>query len=439
MLTADTPDAVVLLLTWSTGVDMALFERDHDIYRDRDALREGYQPAELVGRDEELQTYQAALQPVINGEQPNNVFLYGKTGVGKTAATRYLLSHLREDASQYDDIDLTVIFLNCDGLTSSYQIATRLVNHFRSESDQISTTGYPLGSVYEMLWTELDERSGTIQIVLDEIDHVTDDSILYQLPRARANNNLSDAKIGLIGISNDFSFRDDLSPKVKSSLCEQEIHFPAYNATNLRAILEQRAAVAFHEGVLGDEVIPLCAAYGAKDAGDARQSIDLLMKAGDLARDEQTDLVTEEHVRRGRRALERGRIKEGIMGLTEHGHLVLYALLTLDLEGEAPIRSRDIRPRYTRFTELANRDPLVPRRMRDHLSELAMLGIVSMTERNEGRRGGTYREYALDMDVELVLSAMEETVELVGVHESISSYVDETESTPTLDQFISDG
>jgi cell division control protein 6 len=36
---------------------MGLFERDHDIYRDRDVLREGYQPEELVGRDEELSEY----------------------------------------------------------------------------------------------------------------------------------------------------------------------------------------------------------------------------------------------------------------------------------------------------------------------------------------------------------------------------------------------
>ena len=408
---------------------MALFERDHDIYRDRDALREDYQPEELVGRDDELQTYQAALQPVINGEQPNNVFLYGKTGVGKTAATKYLLRHLKEDAKQYDDIELTVVFLNCDGLTSSYQIATHLVNQLRSEANQISTTGYPLASVYEMLWEDLESLGGTVLIVLDEIDHVNDDSILYQLPRARANKSVQSAKIGLVGISNDFSFRDDLSPKVKSSLCEQEIHFPAYNAENLREILRQRAAVAFHDGVLSSEVIPLCAAYGAKDAGDARQSIDLLMKAGDFARDEDTDTVTEEHVKRGRRALERGRIKEGINGLTEHGHLVLYALLTLDIEGETPIRSRDVRPRYTRFAELANRDPLVPRRMRDHLSELAMLGIISVTERNEGRRGGTYREYALDMDADLLLSAMDETVELVGVHESVSGYYDNDVAT----------
>ncbi len=57
---------------------------------------------------------------------------------------------------EYDDIDLSVVMLNCDGLTSSYQIATRLVNEFRDDTDQISTTGYPRAAVYDMLWNELD-------------------------------------------------------------------------------------------------------------------------------------------------------------------------------------------------------------------------------------------------------------------------------------------
>lgn len=401
-----------------------MFERDTEIYQNRDALREDYQPETLVGRDPELERYRTALQPVINGEQPNNIFLYGKTGVGKTAGTRYLLGHLVEDAKQYDDIDLTVKMMNCDGLTSSYQIATRLVNKFRDDSDRISTTGYPRSTVYDMLWEELDDCGGTILIVLDEVDHIDDDSILYQLPRARANGNLSDAKIGIIGISNDFSFRDDLSPKVKSSLCEEEIQFPAYDASELIQILEQRADVAFHDGVLEGGVIQLCGAYGAKDAGDARQSLDLLMKAGDLAREQETDSITEDLVREAREVLERGRVREGISGLTQHGHLVLYALVTLEKEDKTPARTRDVRPRYTSFADQVGVDPLVPRRMRDHLGELSMLGIISAVERNEGRRGGTYREYSIEMDIDIILEALEDTVEQVGIHESISDSVE---------------
>jgi len=62
------------LLLHNQTTSMGIFERDTDIYRDRDALREDYQPEELVGRDEELRAYQTALQPVINAEQPNNIF-----------------------------------------------------------------------------------------------------------------------------------------------------------------------------------------------------------------------------------------------------------------------------------------------------------------------------------------------------------------------------
>jgi Cdc6-like AAA superfamily ATPase len=70
---------------------MGMLERDTEIYLDRDALREDYQPENLVGRDTELNRYRAALQPVINGEQLNNIFLHGKTGVGQTAGFGLLL------------------------------------------------------------------------------------------------------------------------------------------------------------------------------------------------------------------------------------------------------------------------------------------------------------------------------------------------------------
>ena len=398
---------------------MALFEPDGSIYADRDALREDYQPDSVVGRAEELEAYKAALQPVINGEQPNNIFLYGKTGVGKTVTTRYLLDHLQQDAAAHEDLDLTVLMLNCDGVTSSYQVATRLVNRLRDETRQISSTGYPLAAVYEKLWADLDALEGTVLVVLDEIDTIEDDSILYQLPRARDNDNISEAKLGLIGISNDFEFRQELSSKVKSSLCETELHFPTYDANELRSILERRVEVAFREGVVNDAVIRYCAAIGARDAGDARQSIELLMKGGDLAREENADRVTEAHVRRGKELLERSRVAEGIAGLTSHGRYILYALLTLHLEDETPIRTRNLRPRYTTICHAVGNEPLVPRRMRDHLGDLTMLGIADVTERNEGRRGGRYREYTLQTIPETVVDALDETIREVGVHQSL--------------------
>lgn len=394
--------------------DMPLFEPDTDIFQNRDALREDYQPKEIVGRDEELQQYISALQPVVNGDQPSNIFLYGKAGVGKTACTRFLLGQLKSDAAEYG-INVTTIRTNCEDLSTSYQVAIQLINQLRDPSDQLKPTGYPRRQVNEWLWEELDKIGGTIIIMFDEVDHIEDDSILYQIPRARANGNLSECKVGIIGISNDFKYRERLSSKVQSSLCEKELQFPAYDATELQDILRQRAEIGFYDGVVSHEVIAKCAAFGAKDAGDARQSLDLLMEAGDIAVGENAAELTIAHVDAARTALERSRIIDGVAGLTQHGHLVLYALIMFHEKGETPIRARAIQQRYELICERAATDALVPRRMRDHLNELAMLGIASRAERNKGEVGGRYYEYTLDTNPQLLLEALDETVEVVGI------------------------
>src|SRR6056297_113353 len=106
---------------------MPRFERKQNIFRNKDALGESYQPESIEERDEEIDAYMDALQPVVDGWEPNNIFIYGNTGVGKTAITEYLLSVLQDDIAAYDDVDLSVVTVNCKTLNSSYQVAVELV------------------------------------------------------------------------------------------------------------------------------------------------------------------------------------------------------------------------------------------------------------------------------------------------------------------------
>src|SRR5699024_3954670 len=134
-------------------------------------------------------------------------------------------------------------------VNSSYQVAVELVNRLRPAGGEISSTGYPQQTVFNKLYRELDALGGTVLIVLDEIDSIGDrDDLLYELPRARANGYLETTKIGLIGISNDFTFREHLDPRVQDTLCERELQFSPYDATELGNILASRAAVAINEG-----------------------------------------------------------------------------------------------------------------------------------------------------------------------------------------------
>ncbi|QFU84261.1 orc1/cdc6 family replication initiation protein [Natronorubrum aibiense] len=389
---------------------MTLFERSEAIFEDENVLHDDYQPESLEERDEELEQYTAYLQPVINGSQPRNIFLYGKTGVGKTAVTKYLLRHLEEDAKQYDDLTVTTVYLNCEDLTSSYRVAVELVNTFREPSEQISRTGYPLNAVYEKLWAELDQIGGMVLIVLDEVDYIgDDDSILYQLPRARSNEKIEHARIGIIGISNDFKYREKLDPRVEDTLCERELHFPPYDANELQNILEKRAALAFKDGILEGDVVPLCAAFAAQDKGSARQGLDLLLEAGDLARRRNDPVVTEDHVREAKQLLEKQRIEESMKELTSHGHLTLLAVVTATVvdPSQIPFQKQQLYEQYQDLAVATNRDPLGGRAFHNHLAELSMLGILDRTKRNEGRGGGIYYEYEIDVPIDAALSTLE--------------------------------
>ena len=345
---------------------------------------------------------------MIEGETPSNIFLYGKSGVGKTAAKRFLLHLLERDAKDVEGLELHTIEVNCDGLNSSYQTAVALVNELRDPANQISNTGYPQASVYQFLFDELNRLGGTVLIVLDEVDHIQDYSLLYKLPRARSNGDVTNARLGVIGISNDLSFRNQLSSKVRSSLCEKEVSFSAYDANELCEVLRQRVEVAFQDDVLDDGVIEICAAYGAKDSGDARQALDLLLESGDIARENNDNLVTESHVTRARERLQTDQVIEGISNYSRHGQLVLWALTILEEEEKTPVRTREIREPYEVLCSSEGSDPVSDRAVREYLAELETLGIISSTQINRGKGGGKYKEHELDQSISSVKTGLKE-------------------------------
>lgn len=398
------------------------FQPDDTLYKRRNTLKVEYVPDDIVGRDNEIEEYEAALQPIINGEYPDNVFIYGKTGVGKTAVTNFLLNELEESAVHFD-VDITFVTLNCDGLSTSYQAAISLVNTLREPENHIAETGHPQSKVYRLLWDELNKLSGTVVIVLDEVDHITDDTFLYQITRADNNGYIDDIQLGIIGISNDSTFREQLDAKVQSSLCETEISFPPYGTEELQKVLEQRAEIAFHQNALNEDVIPLCAALGRQDGGDARRAITLLRKAGDLARTENATSVTTEHVERAQEKLESQQSIDIMRNLTEHERLTLYALTTLAAEGETPARSREVYQRYKQLAEHRGQDTRTARRMRSFLSDFEILNLTHSHKQHRGQKGGTYREHELNRDISTVVDALQTTISELGAHQSIVEFL----------------
>ncbi|ELY69436.1 Cdc6/Cdc18 family protein [Natronobacterium gregoryi] len=266
--------------------------------------------------------------------------------------------------------------------------------------DEVPMTGWPTDRVYSVFFDAVDYDERVVVIMLDEIDKLVEksgDDTLYNL--SRMNSELENSRVSIIGISNDLKFTDFLDPRVKSSLGEEEIVFPPYDANQLRDILEHRSDVAFKGSALSDDVIPLCAAFAAQEHGDARRALDLLRTAGELAERSQAETIVEDHVRQAQDKIELDRVVEVVRTLPTQSKLVLFAIILLEKNGVHSINTGEVFNIYKRLCEEIDADVLTQRRVTDLISELDMLGIVNAVVVSKGRYGRT-KEISLSVPLE---------------------------------------
>mgnify|MGYP002682275309 FL=1 len=354
------------------------------IFQSRDVLRPTYTPSNLPHREEQINGLASILVPALRGETPSNVLIYGKTGTGKTAVAKYVGKELEEAGTE--DRKCSVIYINCEVVDTQYRILAHLARHFNKE---IPMTGWPTDQVYSEFRNALDEEKKVVVIMLDEVDKLVrkGDDILYNL--SRVNSDLLRSKVSIIGISNDLKFTEFLDPRVKSSLGEDEIIFPPYDAEQIKDILEQRASISFSPGALQESVIPLCSAFAAQEHGDARKALDLLRISGELAERSRSVVVSEEHVRAARDKIEQDRVEEVIKTLPTQSKLVLYSIVLLEEQGVRNITTSVVYNMYKQLCPLVETDYLTHRRITDLIAELDMLGILHTVVISKGRYGRT--------------------------------------------------
>lgn len=391
---------------------IGLFQKyltSRNIFKNREVLRHSYRPAILPHRQPQINAVAGILAPSLKNETPSNILIYGKTGTGKTASVIYVGAELEKAGYEMGHF-CKVVHLNCQVIDTQYRVLAQIAKSIEDTNEKpsdkarisIPFTGWPTDQVYAELKNQLEETKGVLIIVLDEIDKLvkkSGDETLYNL--TRINSDLNHAKVSIIGISNDLRFTDFLDPRVLSSLSEEEIVFPPYDAPQLCDILKQRADIAFNEGVLGEGVIPLCAALAAQEHGDARRALDLLRVSGELADRENAEKVTERHVKMAQEKIEADSMVECISTLPTQSKAVLYSMLLLDQIGKKIFTSGEVVQIYKELAQLIDLDILTPRRITDLISELNMLGVISTRVVSRGRYGRT-KEIAFDTNVKQI-------------------------------------
>lgn len=362
------------------------FLRGSRIFLNREVLRHDYVPSKLPHRESEIRYLGEIVAPALKGSPFSNVLVYGKTGTGKTAVMRYVISILARKAQELGS-PMKARFVNCRLTGTEYRIFSNLCGVI---GVRVPFTGLALGEIFDRFKEGLDSKKFLLIVVLDEIDTIVKnrgDFLLYEL--TRINENLSKSKVTIIGISNDLRFKELLDPRVLSTLSEEEILFKPYNADELRDILVERAQLAFYNGVLSDGPIRLCAALAAAEHGDARRALDLLRVAGELAEREGSDSVSEPHVRRAEKRIEHDRIAEALKNLPTHSKIVMLSVYLLSRVKTNHSITGNIYNVYCEVCEEMGIIPLTQRRVSGLINELDVIGLLNTRVVSLGRYGRT--------------------------------------------------
>ena len=364
------------------------------VFLERNVLSPHYVPGTLPFREKEISRIMEGLSPALKNERPRNMFIYGKTGTGKTCSVKHVAAKFQEHGS-----NSKTCYVNCRMYNSRYRVVQKLTKELLPGLDSL---GFGFAMLYEKLTHETRSKGCHLISILDEVDMVKDlDDLLYTL--TRANDELESGSISVIGISNRLSFKEQLDPRSRSSLCENEMVFAPYTATQLQAIISQRVKMGFKQGVASEGAVNLAAAITASETGDARYALKLLLKSGEIADEKGVSAITDREVEEARRSVDTDVAFEAISTLPDHQQLVLLAIACISLDKGRNTRLTSGTPEeddsflvsgeaYEGYCKMA-RKYRKPRRSarwyREYLNDLEMLGLITTVESGAGMRGRT--------------------------------------------------
>jgi len=373
------------------------------LFKNKSVLQSNYSPEEIPYRDKQIEQVASILAPVLIGQKTSNLFIYGKTGTGKTLTVQYVREELLKRAKDSEN-PLRIEYINCKlkkVADTEYRIIAELVKKLGGE---VPATGLPTDQVYSIFLNtlqKLDEK--LFIIILDEIDHLVkkiSDNFLYNL--TRLNSELSKIQIILVGISNDLRFLESLDPRVRSSLSEEELVFPPYNAIQIQGILNKRAKEAFKDNVVDSAAISKCSAFAAREHGDARRALDLLRVAGEIAERNGDRKILIKHIDESNEKIERDKTLDTIETVPKQFQIVLQAIINLEedreklkeqkslfKEGNQKIFTGDVYSIYQKICQKTSIEILTQRRVGDIIGEFDMLGLISAMVISQGRYGRT--------------------------------------------------
>lgn len=321
------------------------------IIKSEDVLLPDYMPEELGHRDRELQAIADSIKPLLSRRTPDNLFMHGPSGCGKTACVRHILKQLTEHSSA-----VLPVYVNCWENPTQMSVYNRIIEEMRLP---LPRRGLATDEIFVRIQEFAKNYKKPILLVLDEMDGLRHDKLLYVVSRANEKRLM----FGIIGITNNKDLLSKLDARVRSSLRFSDMEFKAYSEEQLTSILRMRAERALAPGSY-DQRLLTKTVRSVEDAS-ARVAIERLWKAAKHAE------------KAGRKKIMLQDVEDVASqepSLRPEHSLCSEEILVLELLKEGQLHASEL---YERFI---GRIPKTKRQIRNYLELLEKKGLIESEE-----------------------------------------------------------
>lgn len=356
------------------------------VFADKSALDPLAEPDEIVARESQEREIASLLQGVHEGYLPQTVSIYGPPGTGKTITTRRVCRAFADRTPE-----VAVEYVNLKECRSLFSAANEI--HFELTGEKLGAY-QGLDGVFTGIWDALDDYPEWTVLLLDEIDHVQQDSnydpsdFFYRLFRGEGKL-ARDINLSTWLISNELLTVDlRLDSRVQSAMSGEEVFFPPYDRHTLEQVLQPRVETAFHDDAITEDAFDYGVAEAARRWGDARQALTLFRQAGETANEHGEDTVTEASLDASFDATEKEAVTEKLLSLPfNHFHILVgLSFGTNPQTGEIaqPLSTDKL---HDVLTEIPGSVQLSERTIRSIVNDLETTGLVNTWMDNRGSEG----------------------------------------------------
>jgi len=329
-----------------------------NIIEDERVLTADFLPNRMVHRDSERQQIANSLNPILENGQPRTTLLYGPPGTGKSTMAEYVVEKLR-------DHDSSVIHgsVNCWKNPSRFKVYYELLQDMGQK--MIHRTGTPTDELVDMFEKKVRNRSAVV--ILDEVDQIQDEKILYDMARY--------TRTGLIMIANQSNVFYNVDERIRSSLSSRKnIRFQAYTTEQLMDILKDRRKWGLKPDTVKTKQLKKIA---SKSNGDARIAINSLRIAAEQAEEEAREKILNEDIYSAVPEAVENDHSESLEKLNEDQR-ILYDIIK---------KQEEIKPRelYDQYRDKAN-EPKVERTLRNYLRKMENYRLIDSKGKGTGTK-----------------------------------------------------